>query len=625
VTPRFAPTSSAFAKIGRWIALFAVSFISQVGSILAVTGSDKDLVISITNAVLIEYGIDLASGNSSREVVLPMLERRSPRKLTTFELRAVFDVPDVKAATLWAAYFVSLYDGGRVSVNGTLVADVQTSTANTTVRNVRPYHFPIPNELLRNGPNQIEVIWKSRESSIISRMLVGPADLVSENFQRRLFWQNTMAQVAFVYALIIALIMLGIYSLRRHQISYRQLGMSAIGCAIVVFVYILPAMPAEIFPYWRFIHIIGIAMYSQGAWLFIIYEIQPENRWYPKLCAFVGLLGPITYLLNFWILDVSFMPDFERIWGMLTAIVGLYGIYVLGRSIYRQATWRKYIFMITTLIASGLALGDILLRSSGNSVFGSLGYSTQIAAPLWLTALASVLMSDFIGSLRARDDQQTKMAYELELQQLKMKSLHETNQLRERESATLQERQRIMSDIHDGLGSQLISSLSLSERGALSKEQTSRLLRECIDDLRLAIDTMSDGENQFEVASGNLRFRLEPRLRAAGIQLSWKVTSTGVCVEIPKSATLALLRILQECITNALRHSGATKISVNLCTSTHKFVMEVEDNGQGGSFSQSHIGRGISLMKKRALGINADLTIEGDMGTKVSLVLPLRS
>jgi signal transduction histidine kinase len=301
----------------------------------------------------------------------------------------------------------------------------------------------------------------------------------------------------------------------------------------------------------------------------------------------------------------------------------VYALYVLGRSLYAQVTWRKVIFMTTTLIASALAFGDILLRSSGSSIFGNLGYSTQISAPLWLTALASVLMTDFIGSLRNQDSQQKVMAEQLLTQQMKMKALHETNQLRERESATLQERQRIMSDIHDGLGSQLISSLALSERGTLSKEQTSFLLRECIDDLRLAIDTMSDGENQFEVAAGNLRFRLEPRLRAAGIHLSWKVHRSDDAGDIPGSATLALLRILQECVTNALRHSGALEIGVNLDTSAQEFVMLVVDNGCGFNAHQGRIGRGINLMQKRARGINARLTIEDGAGTRVRLGLPL--
>jgi signal transduction histidine kinase len=203
-----------------------------------------------------------------------------------------------------------------------------------------------------------------------------------------------------------------------------------------------------------------------------------------------------------------------------------------------------------------------------------------------------------------------------------MKALHETNQLHERESATLQERQRIMSDIHDGLGSQLLSSLALSEKGALSKEQTSSLLRECIDDLRLAIDALSDEENQFEVAAGNLRFRLEPRLRAAGIQLSWKVTRSADAHDIPNTATLALLRILQECISNALRHSGAQRICVSLQSSSQEFLMKVIDNGCGMQAPQNSIGRGINLMQKRARSINAKLSIQDDGGTTICLVFP---
>jgi signal transduction histidine kinase len=612
------------AKAARYLLFVSAVFLCWPEHTRAEAVESTQLIVSITKALLTERSHARDQPTATPRIVsLPVLERRSPRELTTFQLQAEFEIPDTKAATLWAIYFVYLYDGGSVSINGVPIAEVQTSTISSTVRNVRPYHFPIPPELLRNGTNRLELTWAVRESSIISRMLIGPAEVVSKNYERRLFWQNTMAQVAFVYALVIALIMLGIYSLRRHQLSYRQLGMSAIGCAIVVFVYILPAMPAEIFPYWRFLHIVGIAMYSQGAWLFIISEVQPENRWYPRLCALVGFLGPAIYLVNFWLNDVSFMPDFERVWGLLTGADGLYAMLVLGISLYKQPTWRKFIFITTTLIAFGFSIGDILLRSSGNSIFGSLGYSTQISAPLWLTALATVLMSDFISSLRNQDSQHKVMAEQLRMQQLKMKTLHETNQLRERESATLQERQRIMSDIHDGLGSQLVTSLALSEKGALSKEQTSILLRECIDDLRLAIDAMSDGENQFEVAAGNLRFRLEPRLRAAGIHLSWKVSRTADAADIPNSATLALLRILQECISNALRHSGAQRIGVNLQTSSREFLMTVIDNGCGIHGRQASIGRGINLMQKRARSINARLTIQDDAGTTVNLVFPL--
>ena len=69
-----------------------------------------------------------------------------------------------------------------------------------------------------------------------------------------------------------------------------------------------------------------------------------------------------------------------------------------------------------------------------------------------------------------------------------------------------------MADMHDGIGGQLISKLSLVENGEASKEQVAAALRECIDDLRLAIDSLEPAGDDLLPVLGNLRYRLEPRL-----------------------------------------------------------------------------------------------------------------
>ena len=89
--------------------------------------------------------------------------------------------------------------------------------------------------------------------------------------------------------------------------------------------------------------------------------------------------------------------------------------------------------------------------------------------------------------------------------------------------ASAQERQRIMQDMHDGLGSQLLSSLMLVERGAMSNEQVAQILRESIDDMRLAIDALAAEDSDLLAALGNMRFRMEPRLKGAGMDLQWDV------------------------------------------------------------------------------------------------------
>jgi signal transduction histidine kinase len=578
-------------------------------------------IIALTEVKLIE----IDKPDDGVVLHLPSQQVRK-RAFKWFRLEADFTIPDKQITDLWAVYFVSLYDGGRVSVNGTDVGDVQTSTPETTVRHARPYMFNIPTSLLRNGVNHLELEWSARESVLlISRIFIGPADVIAPPYDKRLFWQNTMALAAFMYAAVMATMLLCIYSMRRHQLNYLLMGLDSLGWAIVVFVYTLPAMPAFLYPYWRLLHITGIALFTCCAWLFLIRESPPAqaHRWFSIWCIFLGALGPVVYLINFWVNDVSFSPRFEAIWATVSALGGIYPLYRLARSLRASRPWRKLIILIITSMAMAMGIADVVLLATGSSVFGNLGYSVQVFTPVWFTAIAAVLISDFITSLNEQDNQRVLMVQKLDAQQTELTELHEINQMREREKAALQERQRIMQDIHDGLGSQLITSLAMSERGALSKEQTSLLLRECIDDLRLAIDTMTEEDNQFGVAAGNLRFRMEPRLRAAGIVLRWDSSQFTDTASIPASKTLSLLRIMQESITNALKHAEASEISVTLSADAQLLIVRISDDGKGFEASKVRMGKGLSGMEKRARALGAELSIPGSKGTTVLLTLPL--
>ena len=601
-------------------------FFSLPAASLAATSpaNGNENVILISSADL--YELDLPGQPVAAAIELPYLSLRSPRTFKRFKLTAEFTVADSQANALWAVYFLSLYDGGRISINGVPAGNVQTSTETTTFHHVRPYLFQIPPKLLHDGVNQLEVVWASRETlTLISQILVAPAGLLTPKYQQRLFWQNDMAQVALVYALVIAAMLLGIFTLRRNQRSYLLLGLSAIGCAIVVFVYALPPMPYWLFPYWRFIHIAGIALFTQCAWLFLITQGQPGNRWFPKLCIFWGTLGPTVYLLHFWLYDDSFFRSFEGFWGVSSGVMGLYPVTILGMSALRQFSWRKLVFLLATLMAIFVGVMDILFQTFGKSQFGNFGYSLQVVSSAWLTALASVLIGDFIHSLTEQDNQQRAMTQRLAEQESVLVGLYERSQQTERDKATLEERQRIMQDMHDGLGSQLISSLALSERGALTVGQTNLLLRECIDDLRLAIDTMEGHDDQFGVAAGNLRFRMEPRLRAAGIALMWDSSGFTADNVVHASQTLPLLRIMQETISNALKHAEASKIRVLIHVSDHRLIIEIHDDGKGFDPSNVRLGKGLSGIEKRARGLGATLSIAGNAGTSIKVSLPLSS
>ncbi len=140
----------------------------------------------------------------------------------------------------------------------------------------------------------------------------------------------------------------------------------------------------------------------------------------------------------------------------------------------------------------------------------------NIATPVLLIALGATLIDRFVRSLADVEKTNTELETRIHEREQLLKRNFDRLRESERLKASAQERQRIMQDMHDGLGSQLLSSLMLVERGAMSNEQVAQILRESIDDMRLAIDALAAEDSDLLAALGNMRFRMEPRLKAVG-------------------------------------------------------------------------------------------------------------
>lgn len=557
----------------------------------------------------------------TRLAMLPGQHIRTPRTFKEFHGETAFEIPDVASHKLWALYITSFAHGGQISINGNQIGQVASSTPETTVWHTRPFLFTVPNGILKNGSNDIEIQWGGRESlTLLSMMAVGPLPALEPLYRSRLFLQNTMAEIALVHAMVISAVLLSIYGMRKHQASYLTLGIGALGFSIIMLTYMLPPMPSWFYPFWRAIHISGIGLFTVGAWLFLIREAQPANRWFPILCISWGVCGPFAYLLYFSVTDISFFKWFETAWGTISGILGIYPVGLMVASVWRRWNWRKFIFILASMCAIGMGIADVLLQGTGRSALGGAGYGLQTVSPLWFTALTVVLVMDFAKSLLREDEQRIRLANELKKQEKALASMHAVAQSHERKQAAMLERERIMQDIHDGLGSQLISSLAISERGDLNSEQTSLLLRACIDDLRLAIDAFSSDEDNFSAAATNLRFRMAPRLAAAGITLHWDDKEWTSDAVVPTVNILPLLRIMQEVITNTVKHGQAEHLYVTLKSSTHQAQIILEDDGWGFDPSVTSTGKGLKNMKKRVLamkGASIRVTSNPDMNANV--------
>lgn len=200
---------------------------------------------------------------------------------------------------------------------------------------------------------------------------------------------------------------------------------------------------------------------------------------------------------------------------------------------------------------------------------------------------------------------------------------------RERAVVVAEERERLLHDLHDGMGGQLITALRMARREEVPRVELARVIEDSLEDMRLIIDSLDLEERDLLPLLGNLRYRLEPRLNAIGVTLKWDVEPLPDLDYLTPETGLAIVRIVQEAVNNAVRHGAAETITVCARAKPDSVELSIVDNGRGfdtvrmGGFGASH--RGLAAMRARAQKLGGSLSIEsGARGTGIWLKLPLR-
>ncbi|MEU6787877.1 GAF domain-containing sensor histidine kinase [Nonomuraea angiospora] len=193
---------------------------------------------------------------------------------------------------------------------------------------------------------------------------------------------------------------------------------------------------------------------------------------------------------------------------------------------------------------------------------------------------------------------------------------------RGRELAMLEERNRVARELHDAVTQKLFS-LRLTaqaasamldrapEKAAAELERVQRLAGEALAELRAVIVELRPAELDRHGLAETLRkhVRLLDRLHPSLV--------TFECVELPPvdpAVEVAVLRVAQEALHNALRHAEAASVSVRLAYADGRLVLIVRDDGNGFEQAESR-GLGLVSMRDRAESVGGAMTVESAHGT----------
>lgn len=198
-----------------------------------------------------------------------------------------------------------------------------------------------------------------------------------------------------------------------------------------------------------------------------------------------------------------------------------------------------------------------------------------------------------------------------------------------------EERDRIASDLHDTLGSQLVQALTLMEAQQSTEGNPAKaVLEQSLLDLRLIVDSMDGQDESLAMRMARLRHRLEPVLQRKGLVLHWLLSDPELGVGrrtehlLPRGRVAhQLLAVVQESISNAIEHAHATEVWVTLepyeKNDPQRFdwdwYLHIEDNGKGFNLRSvltdvSSSGHGVLNMFQRMKDIGGDLYIHPRQG-----------
>ncbi len=207
-------------------------------------------------------------------------------------------------------------------------------------------------------------------------------------------------------------------------------------------------------------------------------------------------------------------------------------------------------------------------------------------------------------------------------------------------AAAFQERERLAREMHDAVMQSIYSLTLFAEAGKRQAslgqidrlqdylQQLSDTGRQALKELRLLQFELKPAVLEQVGLVEALRQRLEAVEQRTGITARLEVQGE---IDLPASVEDGLYRICHEALNNALKHSSATEVIVNLTATDGAVHMQISDNGIGFDAKDPRVlnGEGITAMRERAERLNATLSIvsapQHGVQVHVNLSIPIQA
>ena len=338
----------------------------------------------------------------------------------------------------------------------------------------------------------------------------------------------------------------------------------------------------------------------------------------------------VDFLLFFYCVPLAFPMLFmsaemlhgygHQFWARMCVVIAAYTSYKLVQIYTRQGDARSIMLLCTGIPLFVFGVYDLLVLNDHISPRN--GFIINYASPPALILAMWFMFQRFTQSLDEAEELNVTLDNRVKDKQRELERQYEHQEELQRKQVLTEERERIMRDMHDGLGGHLIGLKALTEK---RQEKTNiNRIREHIDhaliDLRFVINSLDRTSKTISMLLGSMRKRWQQLCDSKDIKLRWQTVNSAENLVLGPSKMLQTMRILEEAFSNSIKHSGANNIEVHYRIDQGTHIIEIHDNGMLPWLKSE--GRGVANMHYRAQQIAAELSINKmSDGCVVKLVL----
>jgi signal transduction histidine kinase len=511
--------------------------------------------------------------------------------------RAIYrmELPAVEVGIPYALYFPRAGNQVEVRVNSAVVArrGVIGSARHDAAK--APWAVELPTGLLYpDAPNELVVEISAQPSrwAGLAAPIFGPAVEVLPMFERRYAWRQFGAVAAVLCMGLMAILSFALWRVQGDALYGYFAAASAAG--VLRFGDRLLPEPPVPWGLWSIVMMAALVMHLMWMIRFVAEMVQgatPRWTWLWRTCFLAALaLGALAY--------VAHIPQLWTFGTLLALPSGAWALWL----VLREAAAKREPQMLALASVGGLVVVAAVWDWLQARVFGQGSSSLSVlpAASLAFVLLLGWRVIDrYAGQIRANQELLATLDDKVAQREQELAASYAQMQREREERAALAERERLMRDLHDGVGAQLVGLLSLIQ-GQSSPQ--------ALEDLGTVLAT--------------LRYRLAPRLKAADLELQWAVDEVDAIKRLTPADVLNVQRIVLEALTNVVRHAQASRVVVGLRDEGDDVVLSVADDGRGIDHCAAQ-GHGLRNLQARAHALGARLSVEpAAPGTRVLLRLP---